>query len=50
MRNLKYDTNAPIYETKIDSQTQRTDWLTKGEGEEVGYTESLELGDANYNL
>ena len=28
MQNLKYDTNEHIYETKIDSQTQRTDlWL-----------------------
>ena len=25
MQNIK-DTNEPIYETKIESQTQRTDW------------------------
>ena len=30
--NLKYDTNDHIYETKTDSQTQRTDLLVaKGE-------------------
>ena len=33
MQNLKYDTNEPIYETKIDSQTQRADlWLPGGGG------------------
>ena len=33
MQNLKYDTNEPIYETKIDSKTQRTDlWLPGGGG------------------
>ena len=31
MWNLKYDTNELIYETEIDSQTQRTDlWLPSG--------------------
>ena len=33
MWNLKYDTNEPIYETEIDSQTQRTDlWLPREGG------------------
>ena len=31
MWNLKYDTNESIYETEIDSGTQRTDlWLPRG--------------------
>ena len=31
--NLKYDTKEHIYETKTDSQTQRTDlWLPSGDG------------------
>ena len=37
MWNLKYDTNQYIYETKIDSQSQRTDlWLTRGRGSRGG--------------
>ena len=33
MWNLKYDTNEPIYETKRESWTQRTDrWLPRGWG------------------
>ena len=34
MWNLKYGPNEPIYEREIDSQTQRTDMVAKGEGEE----------------
>ena len=31
--NLKIDTNEPTYETKTQSQTQRTDlWLPRGRG------------------
>ena len=31
--NLKYDTNEPIYEMEIDSQTWRADlWLPRGTG------------------
>lgn len=30
--NLKYDTNQPIYTTKTDSLTQRTDLVAKGSG------------------
>jgi len=26
MWNLKYDTNAPIYETEIESETYRVGW------------------------
>ena len=30
-QNLKYDTNELIYETEMNSQTQRTDlWLPRG--------------------
>ena len=39
MWNLKYDTYQPIYETKTDSQIQRTDLLPRGTGwgrEELG--------------
>ena len=33
--NLKYDINEHIYETKTDSQIQRTDlWMPRGRGEE----------------
>ena len=33
MWNLKYDTNKHTYETKTDSQIQRTVlWLTRGKG------------------
>ena len=33
MWNLKYDTNELIYETKTDSQSQKTKlWLPKGKG------------------
>ena len=32
MWNLKHDTNALIYKTEIDSQTQKILWLPKGKG------------------
>ena len=49
MWNLKYGTNEPLYETETDSQTQRTDlWLPRGRGEEMGWTGTLGLVDANY--
>ena len=31
MQNLKYDTNELIYKTETDSQTQKTNLVTKGE-------------------
>ena len=38
MQNRKSDTNARIYNTEIDSQTQKTDlWLPKNKGREEGY-------------
>ena len=41
-RNLKYDTNEPIYGKETDSQTQRTDlWLPNRRGVGEGWTESL---------
>lgn len=33
MRTLQYGTNEPIYETEIDSQTQKTNTVTKRERE-----------------
>ena len=46
MWNLKYGTNEPIYKTETDSQTWRKElWFPGGEGEEVGWTGSLELVD-----
>ena len=42
MWNLKYGTIEPIYQTKTDSQTQRTElWLPKGREEEVGWMSGL---------
>ena len=39
MWNLKYNTNEPIPEAEIDSQTQRADlWLLTGSGKEEGWT------------
>ena len=50
MQNLKYDTNEPIYETKIDSQTQRADlWLPSG-GVGEAMTGTLGLADAHYYI
>jgi len=48
MWNLNYNTNQPIYETKTDSQIQRTDlWLQ--EGLVRGWTErEMGLAEANY--
>ena len=46
MWNLKYDTNQHIYETKTDSQIQRTDlWLPRVR---EGRNGSLGLAEANY--
>ena len=51
MWNLKYDTVKLIYETKADSQTQRTDlWLPKGRGLREGWIESLGSADANHYI
>ena len=51
MWNLKYGTKEPIYKTETDSHTWRTDlWLPRGIRERVGWTESLELVDANYYI
>ena len=50
MWNLKQDTNALIYETETDSQTQRTDaQLPRRREVEEGWNGTLELGDANQN-
>jgi len=50
-KNLKYDTNEPIYKTEKDSETQRTDlWLPAGRGEGMGLVGSLGLVDANYYI
>ena len=44
MWNLKYDTNEPIYETKIDTRIQRTDLgLPRGKVLEKGWSGRLEL-------
>ena len=38
-----------IYETEIDSHTERTDlWLPRRRGIEEGWIESVGLADANY--
>ena len=35
IKNLKYDTSEPMYETEIDSQTEKTNlWFPKGKGGE----------------
>ena len=43
MWSLKYDTNEPVYETEIDSGTQRTDWWLQM-GKEVGERWTGSLG------
>ena len=44
--NLKYDTNEPINETAMDSQTQRTDWwLPKGRKLGEGWSGRVGLAD-----
>ena len=49
MWDLKYDTNEIIYETEMDSHTQRTDvWLPRGKGVEEEWNGSLGLAGANY--
>ena len=46
--NLKYGRNGPTYKTETDSQTWRTDlWFPTGRWDEVGWTESLGLVNAN---
>ena len=51
MWKLKYDTDEPIYESETDPQTQRTDLrLPRGSGVEPGWTGSLGLADANYDM
>ena len=49
MWNIKYGMNKPIYKTGTDSWTQRRDlWMPRETGEEMGWTGSLGLVDANY--
>ena len=49
MQNLKYDTNEHIYETELDSQTQRTDsWLPRVSGGGEKWIGSLGLANENY--
>ena len=51
MQNLKYDTNALIYKTETDSQTQKTNlWLQKGKGGGGEINQSLELADTHYYI
>ena len=49
MWNLKYDTNQHIYETKTDSQIQKTDLYLPGRVGE-GRIKSLRLAQANYYI
>ena len=49
--NLKYGTNEPIYKIEKNSHTYMTVlWLPRGKGEEMGWTESLGLEDANHSI
>ena len=51
MWNLKYDTNEIIYETEIDSQTQKTNLqLPKGKGGGERINQELGLADTNYYI
>ena len=51
MWNLNYDTNELIYETEIDSQTQKTDlWLPSGRVVREAWAGSLGLADTNYYI
>ena len=47
VKNLKYCTNEPTFNTEIESHTQ---WLPRGWEEGVGWTRSLGLVDANYYI
>ena len=47
-RNLKHNTNEPIYRTETDSQTRENRlWLPGGSGVGEGGSESLGFADAN---
>ena len=48
MWNPKYYINELTYKTEIDSQIERRDMVARGRGE--GWTRSLRLADANYNI
>ena len=51
MWNLKYDTNEPIYETKTESGTERTDWwLPRGRGLGEGRSGRLGLADLSFYI
>ena len=50
MWNLIYGMNEPIYRTETDSDVEDRLVVIKGEGEEVRWTESLGLVDANYYI
>ena len=51
MCDLKYDTHELIYETEIDTYTQRTDlWSSRGREVGEGRTGNLELADAHYYI
>ena len=51
MWNLKYSTSEPTHRIETDSQTWRTDlWLPRGRREAAGWTGSLGLVDANYDI
>ena len=50
-RDLKYSANEPVYETRTDSQAQRTGlWLPREGGTGEGWRESLGLADANDDI
>jgi len=49
MWNLKYITNELIYRTETDLQRINL-WLPKGTEVEKGFTGSLGLADANYDI
>ena len=49
MWNLKYGINEPVYRTETDSQRER-EQTEVVEGEGVGWTGSLRLVDANYDI
>jgi len=51
LRNLRCDTNEPIYETETESRTQRRDWwLSRGRALGEGWSRSLGLADANWYI
>ena len=50
MWNLKSGKNEPIYKIKIDPWSRRRDFDCQGEGVGGGWTGSLRVVDANYDI